>query len=48
MFNLSNRGVNEDVFIVYCEGLKGLPEASSGTLAELYGTNLYCAPDSCS
>ena len=44
--NLSNRGV-KDVFIVGCDGLKGLPEASRGNLAELYGENLYRAPDSC-
>lgn len=43
--NLSNRGV-KDVFIVCCDGLKGLPEASRDNLAELYGTNLYRAPDS--
>ena len=43
--NLSNRGV-KDVFIVCCDGLKGLPEASGGNLAEFHGTNLYRAPDS--
>ena len=43
--NLANRGV-KDVFIVCCDGLKGLPEASGGNLAELYGTNLHRAPDS--
>lgn len=44
--NLSNRGV-KDVFIVCCNGFKGLPEEVKATLAELYGANLYRAPDSC-
>ena len=44
--NLANRGV-KDVFIVCCDGLKGLPEASRGNLAEFHGTNLHRALNSC-
>ena len=44
--NLSNRGV-KDVFIVCCDGLKGLPEASRGNLGEFNGAHLYRALNSC-
>jgi len=39
--NLSNRGV-KDVFIVCCDGLKGLPEA-----LRQRGRTLWCKPVSC-
>jgi len=43
--NLSNRGV-KDVFIVCCDGLKGLPEAVEATWPDSMVQNLYRAPDS--
>lgn len=44
--NVSNRGV-KDVFIVCCDGLKGLPEAVEAFLARFDGANLCGAPYSC-
>ena len=44
--HLSNRGV-KDVFIVCCDGLKGLPEAVEAFLARFDGANLCGAPYSC-
>ena len=44
--HLSNRGV-KDVFIVCCDGLKGLSEAVEAFLARFDGANLCGAPYSC-
>ena len=43
--DLANRGV-QDVFIVCCDGLKRPAGGCGGNLAEFYGADLYCAPDS--
>lgn len=43
--DLANRGV-QDVFIVCCDGLKGLPEAVEATWPNSMVHNLYRAPDS--
>ena len=41
--HLANRGV-KDVFIVCCDGLKGLAEAVEATWLRFYGSNLCRAP----
>lgn len=43
--DLANRGV-QDVLIVCCDGLQGLPEADRGHMAGLDGPDLRGAPDS--
>ena len=43
--DLANRGV-QDVFIVCCDGLKRPAGGCGDNLAEFYGADLYCAPDS--
>ena len=42
--DLANRGV-QDVLIVCCDGLTGLPEAARGDLARLHGPDLRGPPD---